>query len=254
MLNKILVSGIMFFLQASSLLGQKTIHVYVALCDNENQGIVPVPSTLGNGQDARNNLYWGALYGVKTHFKKSAEWISVPITSSKKNVKILDRILFKHRTKDIYLLAEAYDGIEIQKCIQEAVNAVHGHGNTTIHANEKELNFGGSSDLIAYVGHDGLMEFDIDQPARKNNAKKDFIFLACISQSFFKPYVQNSGARPLVWSTGLMSPEAYTLKAALNGWVQGESQSQIRERAAGAYHKYQKCGMNGARNLLVTGW
>ena len=49
-------------------------HVLVALCDNENQGIVPVPKTLGNGLDLRNNLYWGALYGIRTEFKKSANW------------------------------------------------------------------------------------------------------------------------------------------------------------------------------------
>ncbi len=35
----------------------KTIHVFVALCDNEHQGIVPVPKTLGDGKDACNNLY-----------------------------------------------------------------------------------------------------------------------------------------------------------------------------------------------------
>ena len=55
----------------------KTIHVFVALCDNDNQGIVPVPSKLGNGQDPKNNLYWGALYGVKTHFKNSKDWTLV---------------------------------------------------------------------------------------------------------------------------------------------------------------------------------
>lgn len=47
----------------------KTIHVFVALCDNEHQGIVPVPKTLGNGKDARNNLYWGAAYGLKSFLK-----------------------------------------------------------------------------------------------------------------------------------------------------------------------------------------
>ena len=42
------------------------VHVTVALCDNEHQGIVPVPRAIGNGKDPRNNLYWGADYGVKT--------------------------------------------------------------------------------------------------------------------------------------------------------------------------------------------
>ena len=52
----------------------KTIHVFVALCDNDNQGIVPVPKKLGNGNDPGNNLYWGALYGIRTYLKKSKDW------------------------------------------------------------------------------------------------------------------------------------------------------------------------------------
>lgn len=51
-----------------------------------------------------------------------------------------------------------------------------------------------------------------------------------------------------------MSPEAYTLKAAVDGWILNETNEQVRERAAQAYHKYQKCGIQGARNLLVSGW
>ena len=49
----------------------KTIHVYVALCDNKNQGIVPVSKTLGNGQNPTTNLYWGAAYGIRTFFDRS---------------------------------------------------------------------------------------------------------------------------------------------------------------------------------------
>lgn len=39
----------------------RTAHVYVALCDNEHQGIVSVPVTLGNGKDPARNLYWPAI-------------------------------------------------------------------------------------------------------------------------------------------------------------------------------------------------
>ena len=51
-----------------------------------------------------------------------------------------------------------------------------------------------------------------------------------------------------------MAPEAYTLKAALDGWIGNESGKQIDERAAQAYHKYQRCGIKGARNLFATGF
>src|SRR5690606_7155951 len=87
----------------------KNIHVFVALCDNVNQGIVPVSKTLGNGQNPTTNLYWGALYGVKTHFKKSKEWMFVK-TMESDNEKILERVLFKHMASGTYLLADAYDG------------------------------------------------------------------------------------------------------------------------------------------------
>ena len=63
-----------------------------------------------------------------------------------------------------------------------------------------------------------------------------------------------SGAYPLVWTTGLMAPEAYTLKSALDGWIAGENGEEIRDRAAGAYDKYQKCGVRAAHRLLVSGW
>ncbi|HEX6730669.1 MAG TPA: hypothetical protein VF074_11680, partial [Pyrinomonadaceae bacterium] len=39
------------------------IHVFVALADNVNQGIVPVPPSLGNGDNPATNLYWGAAFG-----------------------------------------------------------------------------------------------------------------------------------------------------------------------------------------------
>ena len=43
-----------------------SIHVFVALCDNENQGIVPVNSSLGNGQNSESNLY-GVPYMALKH-------------------------------------------------------------------------------------------------------------------------------------------------------------------------------------------
>jgi len=78
----------------------KTIHIYVALCDNEFQGIVPVPEKIGNGKDARLNLYWGAGYGVKTYFNlKTQDWkmiayINLKVSSSI-NLKVSSSINLK---------------------------------------------------------------------------------------------------------------------------------------------------------------
>ncbi len=49
-------------LQAQDEHAVRTIHVFVALADNQNQGIVPVPAALGNGEDPERNLYWGSAF------------------------------------------------------------------------------------------------------------------------------------------------------------------------------------------------
>ena len=50
------------------------IHVFVALADNVNQGIVPVSASLGNGDNPKTNLYWGAAFGVRTFFSRNKDW------------------------------------------------------------------------------------------------------------------------------------------------------------------------------------
>ena len=232
----------------------KTIHVLVALCDNKYQGIVPVPAKIGNGQDAATNLYWGAAFGVKTFFNKSSEWKLIEI---KKNpaANILERILFKHKTKNIYLLADAYDGEYIKQTTIDFLLACSGKGMTTMANNGKEIPFGGAADIIAYVGHDGLMDFSLaNEFEKQNDEDRKAIMLACISKKYFSSHLKSTGAEPLLWSTGLMAPEAYILHDAINKWIETGDAAQTRTAAAAAYSKYQRCSLKAAKNLLVTGW
>jgi hypothetical protein len=235
-------------------LGVKTIHVFVALCDNKYQGIVPVPAAIGNGQNAGTNLYWGAAYGVKTYFNKSNNW---KLVETKKNptTNILERILFKHKTKNIYLLADAYDGQYIKQATIDFFLACSGKGLTKVKVNENEIPFGAASDIIAYVGHDGLMDFSLPTEFKKQNeVNRKAIMLACKSKQFFGQHIKTAGAEPLLWTTGLMAPEAYVLHDAINAWIKSGSNKEIRQSAAAAYSKFQKCSMKSAQNLLVSGW
>ncbi len=68
------------------------IQLSVALADNKNQWIVPVPEAIGNGQNERTNLYWGALYGVKTYMTKNADWKIVASVKSR-DKRILERLI-----------------------------------------------------------------------------------------------------------------------------------------------------------------
>lgn len=231
----------------------RVIHVFVALCDNVNQGIIKVPAAIGNGQDAANNLYWGAAYGVKNYFKKQTDWRL--IKSWKQSNIVLERCLFQHKTTNAYIIADAYDGAYIKQATVDFLKSCAGNFDEVVINGKDSLYCGGNADLLSFIGHDGLMDFAINEKFIKaNDQKRDAVILACISKKYFTAHLKHTGANPLLWSNGLMSPEAYTLKAVIDGWLKKETGEQIWSRAAAAYHQYQKCGIKGAKNLLSTGW
>ncbi len=230
----------------------RTVHVYVALCDNRYQGIVPVPAAIGNGQDPDRNLYWGAGYGVRTYFSRSKEWTlaaKLPADSVR-----LERLLFKHRNGKWWMLAEAYDGRAIRSCTENFLASCAGRGAGIETAGNVRIGTGGAAAVVAYVGHDGLMDFSLDaSPTAADAEPRDAIILACSSKPYFSSALQRTGAAPLLWTTNLMCPEAYTLHDALSAHISGGDAAKVRAAAAAAYAKFQKCSAAAAGRLLVTG-
>lgn len=233
--------------------GKKVVHIYVALCDNKYQGIVPVPAGIGNGQSPATNLYWGCGFGVKTYFRKSSNWTL--ISTQSKNDTLLERLVFKHVSKSYYLVADAYNGKYIKTCTGDFLKSSAGLLNDTLHILNSILGIGGNASLLAYIGHDGLMDFNLSGAYKNTDGRmRSIIILACFSKQFFGPYLKDANVNPVVWTTGLMCPEAYTIHDALDAFIAGVSNENIRTRAARAYAKYQKCSEAAARRLLVSGW
>jgi hypothetical protein len=235
----------------------RTVHVFVALADNQHQGIIPVPAVLGNGSDPQRNLYWGAAYGVKTFFKTSKDWELVS-SSRPAKAEILERCIFRNRQENVVLVADAYEGSQIKSAVSDFLSAAAGRNAEEIplRSNSTEtFSIGGAADVIVYVGHDAFMDFQIPPiSGAKGKNPRQTIVLACASKQYFAPYIRQTGAEPLLWTTGLMAPEAYTLKSALDGWIAGEDDESIRQRASQSYNKYQKCGDRAANELFATGW
>jgi hypothetical protein len=96
----------------------RLIHVFVALADNQHQGIVPVPATLGNGDDPARNLYWGAAFGVRTFFRKSPEWKEIA-SLPHPGTFILKRSIFQENAGRVLLVADAYRGSEIKQALTD---------------------------------------------------------------------------------------------------------------------------------------
>src|SRR6266436_4812347 len=151
-----------FLLAASSAsrASPRVIHVFVALADNQHQGIIPVPPALGNGQDPQRNLYWGAAYGVKTYFRASQDWELVWSGRGPKNA-ILERCVFKNSKNVVYLVADAYEGSQIKMAVTDFLSVAAGIGkeNVSFKIRSEEVSFAvaGDADVIVYVGHDAFM-------------------------------------------------------------------------------------------------
>jgi hypothetical protein len=236
----------------------RVVHVFVALADNAHQGIVPVPAVLGNGDDPGRNLYWGAAYGVRTFFKKSAEWKELAHLQNPTPA-ILERAVFYCASSGVYLIADAYRGSEIKQAIGDFFEAAAGQRKVellrVVGSGGKPAEIRDAPSLVVYVGHDGLMDFAMEKTfTGATGGKRQAMVLACASKSYFGPSLRATGAQPLLWTTGLMAPEAYALKAAMDGWMAGESSEEIRQRAAGAYAKYQRISEKAAMRLFVNGW
>ena len=232
--------------------GAKRIHVFVALCDNDSQGIVPVSKKIGNGDDPENNLYWGCSDGLESYFSKSSKWT---LLSKEKDVSttILRRYIFEHKASKSVLVADAYRGKEIKNCLEEFLGATEGGFAAEIEVKRLgNLKFGGDSDLVAYIGHNGLMEHRI--AAKKTNAEttvRDAVVLCCVSNSYFSRRLKQAGTRPVLMTDQLMYPGSFALHGALESWFNGGSVKEIREAAAVPMAKNQRISVKAARGIFT---
>lgn len=218
--------------------------IHVSLADNNHQGIVPTTKMLGNGQDPANNLYWGALYGLKSYFARNPNWKvskSRPGSST-----VLDAIKISHIDHpECEIKAQAYDGA---------------------HQNNPLRNFYGElvserskSELACYVGHNPLM--DIQPPnvkptktSKQHNAvlNKKAVVIACQSRAYFSEYIEETNTTPYVLTNGNLAPEGYILEAILTSWVNNEDADLAELRAAKAYAKYQKISLKASSRLFMS--
>lgn len=232
------------------------VHLFVPLCDNNNQGIVPVNASLGNGKSLRTNLYWGAGYGVKSYFKKVKDWKL--LTSQIRGDKVLERVVFKKIFQDnteVYLIADAYSGDQMELCLKDYIASLTGEKDSILQINDTtSVPIYSKADLVIFNGHNGLMDVTLDIPKSKSHFKNETVAIACYSHSYFKDYWLYAHSYPIVSTTHLLAPEAYTIEAIINSWALGKSGTEIRNAAAKAYSDKHTCSYKTGQKLFKTGW
>jgi len=236
----------------------KVLHVYVALCDNASQGIVPVPAKIGNGDDPANNLYWGCTDGARAYFSKSKLWKRLSVGKVKGKADILERLVFQHKRTKAIMVVDAWKGSSIKKTLQEFCQSCAGQEYESfklkIGSKTHRFNIAGGADFLAFIGHNGLMEFTLDPLAANPNRKQniDIAVLCCQSQSYFTKHTDPAKVHPVLMTQSNMYPGAFILHDALEGWFAKESVKKIRLRAAKAYAKNQKISTKSALTVFAV--
>jgi len=221
----------------------KTALVIVSLADNKHQGIVPTTDELGNGQDPSKNLYWGAMYGVKTYFKRSENYITVDGGRYDHGAikGLLDSVTIKPKdNQNITINAIAIDGMHQQEALALYYTALQ----TNRH----------NYDLVVFIGHNPLMDinlkFNKDPRTNFHTSNVKTAVLACQSRPFFKDIITDTKAQEYVMTNGNMAPEAYSLDGILTAWINDEPASVACQRAAEKYAQYQKIPLKNAKWLF----
>jgi len=212
----------------------KRVHVFVALADNEHQGIAKVPAKIGNGDDAASNLYWGTTDGFKSVFGRSKVW-KLETTEYNPTAEILERMSYRHTTKDCVLVAEAWRGKNIHPCLEAFFANLRGR----------------KSNLTVFIGHNGLMDGPVAVSPLEATNTTDAIILCCMSAGWFKPHLEALKVRPVLTTEQFMYPGSFLLRDALDVWLRGGPRPDIRMAAARAYAANQKISVKAAAGVFT---
>ena len=212
----------------------RTILVFVALCDNESQGIVKVGAAIGDGDKPDANLYWGCDDGFGKVFPRSSNW-DVVEKKSDLNETVLRQLELKHRKESLRIIAKAYRGSEITLCYTDFETALSK----------------GEADLVVFIGHNVLMDTRIPEPMVSTDAEPAAIVLACVSERYCRLRLEKMGAVPVLLTQQLMYPGAFLLHDAIESWRKGESPGEIRAAAGRAYARNQSISVRAGTGIFA---
>jgi hypothetical protein len=232
--------------------GYRIIHALVCLCDNEHQNIAKVPEKIGRGRDLGNNLYWGNAEGLAGVFGKAKQWalLGKPAPPAGQEI-ILERRAYHHAKHKALLVADAYRGESMRECLATYFGYLAGNEAVAVAAGERTFPAGGTSDFIAFIGHNGLMDFTLDVPARESAATpKATAAFCCRSLAYFNPLLTELGTKPYCLTKQNMYPGAFLLRDVLEAWLSGETPQGATARAAAAYAANQKISLKAASGVF----
>jgi hypothetical protein len=216
------------------------VEVHVPLCDNTI--IACGNAKLGDGDKPGTNLYWSTTPGFGQWFsRKGSGWTRVSIEKQDTGDK---DVLEKHTYRRTITTPAAWRkrGAPKQFTLEVVVRAWRGSAiDRALAAYASDVSgTGTSAQLVAFVGHNRLMDLDEFTWPKPGSEVKGTIAIACDTAPYMKKQVSAATRVPLLMTSDLLFANAAPLEAAVLAFARGGGYAQIRRDAATAYAGVRK--------------
>jgi hypothetical protein len=232
------------------------VEVHVPLCDSSI--IACGNAKLGDGDNPDTNLYWSTTPGFGSWFaRRGGGWTRVlkqdaGATGDRDVVAVhvyrrtiaapaawRKRGAPKHFELDVVI--HGWRGKAIDRALAAYADDVSGRGTRElVLADGAKLAAGGAAQLVAFVGHNRLMDLDhFTWPAAGTDAK-GAIAIACDTAPYMKAEVPAATRVPLLLTSDFLFANAAPLEAAVLAFARGGGYAAIRKDAATAYAGVQR--------------
>jgi len=227
------------------------VEVHVPLCE---QTIIACGNAkLGDGDRPETNLYWSTTPGFGSWFARRASgWKRVlrQVAGETGDQDLLAVHVYRRSvaaprawrqrgtpaTFEVDLVVRAWRGTAIDRALAAyAADLSGGAARTLTLADRTSLEVGGAAQIIAWVGHNRLMDVEPYSWPAPGTATKGAIAIACHTAAYMEDNVPAATRVPLLMTRDFLFANAAPLEATVLAFASGGSYSRIRVAAATAY-------------------
>lgn len=225
------------------------VQVHVPLCDNSI--IACGNAKLGDGDHPETNLYWATTPGLGAWFaRRGSGWRRVLATDRTGDPDVLALHVYRRTVPapaswrargapsrlEIDLVIFAWRGKAIDRALAAYAADLSGAAARPIALpDHTTLEAGGRAQIVAWVGHNRLMDLDRFAWPPPGRDPQGLLAIACETAPYMKRDVPAPTRAPLLMTTDFLFANAAPLEAAVLAFAAGGDYRRIRRDAAAAY-------------------
>ncbi|MDX2087404.1 MAG: hypothetical protein SFX73_06130 [Kofleriaceae bacterium] len=232
------------------------VEVHVPLCDSSI--IACGNAKLGDGNNPETNLYWSTTPGFGSWFaRRGSGWkrvLKLTATDSGDPDVLAVHVYRRHVPAPtawrkqgappniaIDLVIHGWRGTAIDRALAAYAADVSGKGARTLTlADGSTIDAGGAAQLVAWVGHNRLMDVDAYAWPAPGGVTKGTIAIACHTADYMEEQVPSATRVPLLMTRDFLFANAAPLEASVLAFAAGGDYARIRLDAATAYAGVRK--------------